>query len=177
MALLLEYLYTMDYEDTSESKLLTNVDVYVAADFYDIPVLKELAGKKLEVALVALWDSPQFLKAIETVYAKTPSTDCILRRTIMKVVMEHRERLLNPDNNESPSLPELMDEIPELGKDVLTSLMSTLRMCEIKWMGYRKLQCQMCRHIWADARVQIPDGTHCPQCKLALHSWDKHEVY
>lgn len=41
----------MDYDDSSEERLLLDVNVYIAADFYDIPVLQELAAQKYEIAL------------------------------------------------------------------------------------------------------------------------------
>lgn len=54
---LLGFLYTLDYdyrpvEGHADGKLLSHVNVYIAADFYDVPRLKEVAATKFQAALV-----------------------------------------------------------------------------------------------------------------------------
>jgi hypothetical protein len=51
MWLLLNFCYTLDYDDSPfQNQMLANVDLYMAADFYDIAELRLLAAYKFERA-------------------------------------------------------------------------------------------------------------------------------
>lgn len=115
ISILLNYLYTLEYENKNEAILVSHVNMYVAADFYDTPVLKMLAAKEFKACLS--YTSP-FLNAIETVFNNVPSIDCILRDHVLDFVMEHARQLLLVDGNaKSTAFTELMDRVPELGRE------------------------------------------------------------
>lgn len=78
--LLLNFLYTMQYEHkTVEESLVTDANVYVAADFYDIPALKPTITAHYSLLLSKIWDTIHFSDAIEIIYANLPSSDRHLR--------------------------------------------------------------------------------------------------
>lgn len=173
ISLVLDYLYKMDYDDASGANLQLNVDVYIAADFYDIPVLKELAVQKFKNVLATLWNSPQLFPAIEAIYTNTSSTDSI-RKIVMNIVMLHRGVLMNPDTS---MLPRLLGEIPELGRDVAMTMFLAIDRVDSRWDGFKKVQCQSdaCKHIWADPRDTIPNLA-CPGCGEMKYKWDNFQV-
>lgn len=163
----------MDYDDSSEERLLLDVNVYIAADFYDIPVLQELAAQKFEIALEYLWSSQQVFPAIEPIYTKTPS-QAPIRNIIINTALLHRGTLMSPDTS---MFPRLSGDIPELGRDVAMAMFAVLDGVDTKWDGFKKVQCQAdaCRHIWADSREMISD-VDCPGCCREKHSWNKFQV-
>lgn len=167
MRLVLDYIYTLDYQD--HSSLSINIDVFIAADFYMIPKLKELTSMKFEQVLFHSLTKATFLDAVNEIYTKTLSKDCTLRPMISRVIMNQHEDLFN-----SPSFLQMLEDIPELGKDVAISMRSCLTQYENKWRAFRKVQCQFCRHIWADPRPYIPDSTPCPGCQRQLYSLSGH---
>lgn len=71
----------MKYSNDAETEGLftTNVDTYVVADFYDVPVLKTLVAAHFEVKLNDHWEKHSFAQAVQTIYTDTPTTDRTLQ--------------------------------------------------------------------------------------------------
>lgn len=171
MRLVLDYMYTLDYAD--RSSLTVNIDVFIAADFYMIPKLKELAAIKFKKVFThpPPLGRATFLEAIAGIYTKTPSKDCMLRPIVLKLIMFHQEVLFD-----DLRFLEMMEDIPEIGKDVAISMRSSLKQSDTKWDGFRKVQCRYCQHTWADARPRIPDSVPCPGCKRQHCYWSQWEI-
>ncbi|TID19636.1 hypothetical protein E6O75_ATG06974 [Venturia nashicola] len=190
ISLLLEFLYTLDYgyhltEGQAVTPLLLHLRLYIAADFYNVPKLKEVAATRFQHSLngVSLTGN-EISKAVEEIYTNIPSCDHVLRDMVLKVILDNISACLNTaPNNSSLTIAEIMAKLPEFGKDLtmrMSAELDRLRPIEDRWdgQGYRKVQCQAmtCLHTWADARSVIPDGTHCPKCGVPKNSWDSFRV-
>ncbi|QDS69893.1 hypothetical protein FKW77_000815 [Venturia effusa] len=120
--LLLVYIYTAQYENHSEDILSSHVNVYVAADFYDIPILNMLAAKEFSDCLSRLSVSSNFIdfvNATEAIFNNVPSPDRVLREHVLEFV-EHRLRKLLVDGEAKiTAFTELMDRVPELAKELV----------------------------------------------------------
>lgn len=124
---LLKYLYTMEYVNHAapEDVLTTDVDVYVVADFYAVPVLKKLIAAQFENHLAKLWNTDLFSQAVQTIYTDTPITGRNLRDMALDTIMEHTTDLIETGEGADPTpLTEVMDYVPELGKDLTLRLIS-----------------------------------------------------
>lgn len=125
ISLLLSFLYTTgcDYEDS----LLTDVNLYVAADFYDIESLKAVAAEKFKDHLTkGLWKSDSFSQAVEIIYNETTAEmEPDLRGIALEKIVEHASELMKSDTNGAPSaLAKVMDRVAELSKDLAMRLLS-----------------------------------------------------
>lgn len=81
------------------------------------------------------------------------------------------------------TITDVMAKVPELAKDITMCLLAELEKLKPlvdRWegRGFRKVQCQdpNCAQIWADARVLIPNETHCPKCGVPKNNWDLYQV-
>lgn len=66
-----------------------NAQMYVIADKYGIPGLKELAKEKFELALESDWQDLTFISVIEFVYGPTSPTNSDLRGVVTKFALQH----------------------------------------------------------------------------------------
>jgi hypothetical protein len=165
----------LEYVDQSENNLVTDVNAYVAADFYVVPFLKTLVAAKFKDHLTSLWNSDNFPVAVETIYTETVSTDRALRDLVLDTIIKHASVLLGPSIScTSTALTSVMDRVAELGKDLSIRMLSEVS-AQDRWSGFRKVQCQQCQHIWADPRAIIPD-MDCPGCHEFKGNWDRYEV-
>ncbi|KAE9985017.1 hypothetical protein EG328_008007 [Venturia inaequalis] len=124
ISLLLSFLYTTNFEATICP--LIDVNLYVAADFYDIEPLRLMAAACFESHLEdGHWTSDFFPKAVETIYNETSTeTSPNLRNTAFTCIVEHASELMKPGTNGTPSaLAIMMDTIPELSKDIAMHLL------------------------------------------------------
>lgn len=111
----------MEYANNAapEDVLATDVDVYVVADFYAVPVLKKFIAAQFENHLATLWNSDSFPQAVQTIYTDTPITDRTLRDMALDTIMEDTTDLIETgDGADSTPLTEVMDYVPELGKTI-----------------------------------------------------------
>jgi hypothetical protein len=181
IAKLLDYLYTIEYDDislveTGVNSLELNAKIYVAADFYLITSLKKVAQAKFKRRVTELCgqskptDELSELPAImEYIYQNTVDKgDPGLRETAVKVIVLHAEKLFALDESLKEGLQNLMEKSGAFGRDFNIAVLK-------KWQGFRKVQCQHCRHIWADPRSPIPD-CHCPGCQGLKHNWNDYQV-
>jgi len=180
IAKLLDYVYMFEYDDTSlvktgVSSLWLNAKLYAAADFYVIPSLKRTTQAKFEQSMIKLcsqFKSTQELGELpaimEFIYENTVDEGGSgLRETAVKIIVLHATKLFDRDEG-FKGLQNIMEKTGAFGRDFGIALLK-------KWQGFRKVQCQQCRHIWADPRPNIPD-VHCPGCQGLKHHWEKFQV-
>ncbi|KAG5292974.1 BTB/POZ domain-containing protein [Histoplasma ohiense] len=97
---MLRFMYGLDYDSSSQgrtSPMLFDSKVYVAADYYGIPELKEKAKAKFEVAVHACWDMDDFPITIVEVYSRTLRMDRNLRNILANTAKDHFKLLLKKD--------------------------------------------------------------------------------
>ncbi|KAE9970725.1 hypothetical protein EG328_006094 [Venturia inaequalis] len=193
ISFLLEFLYTLDYGShpiggQTGAPLLVHVRLYIAADFYDIPKLKEVAATRFQYSLNdSSLTGNEFPSAVEDIYNNIPSSDRVLRDIALQFIMDNDSACLEtlPDNS-GLTITDVMVKVPDLGKELAMRVLAELnrlkpmKKAADRWncQGFRKVQCQTptCFHIWADARVIIPDGTPCPKCWVPKNDWDSYQV-
>lgn len=108
---------------------------------------------------------------IKYIYENTVAgMDSEIRKAIVQVVVQYRKTLFDKEKPLRKELETVMEEVGAFGKDLGVAMM------EVVDLPWQKVQCQECEHIWADSRETIPQGTHCPGCKLALYSWNDYTV-
>ncbi|KLJ07494.1 hypothetical protein EMPG_17010 [Blastomyces silverae] len=97
---MIRFMYGFDYDGSIHgriSPMLFSVRVYVVAEFYGIPGLKDQAKTKFEAAVQTCWDMDDFPAVITEVYTTTLPTDQTLRRVLVATATEHIELLLQKD--------------------------------------------------------------------------------
>ncbi|EEH06202.1 BTB/POZ domain-containing protein [Histoplasma capsulatum G186AR] len=97
---MLRFMYGLDYDSSSQgrtSPMLFASKVYVAADYYGIPELKEKAKAKFKVAVRACWNMNDFPIAIVEVYTRTLPMDRNLHNILANTAKDHFELLLQKD--------------------------------------------------------------------------------
>lgn len=122
--MLLSFLYTTNFEAVICP--LIDVNLYVAADFYDIEPLRLIAAARFESHLEnGHWEGEFFPQAVEIIYKETSTeTSPNLRNTAFTCIVEHASELMKPGTNGTPSaLAKMMDTIPELSKDIAMHLL------------------------------------------------------
>ncbi|KAJ8067098.1 hypothetical protein OCU04_004475 [Sclerotinia nivalis] len=77
------------------SSLLFNAKVYIIADKYMIPALKSLACEKCSKSLEEHWNTSEFSAAAELLWENTPSSDMLLRDSVVTAAASHINVLLN----------------------------------------------------------------------------------
>jgi len=74
--------------------LITKTKLYITADKYDIPALKELANIKYVAAVSVHWNSPSFTASIELIYKETPESDHLLKDVAISAAASHINELI-----------------------------------------------------------------------------------
>lgn len=93
-------------------QLLIHSQMYALADKYNVPGLKELAGKKFRPACNAFWEGDDLMIAAEHAFTTTMDNDMGLRGCIKEVLMAHKGIVAQPNVKKFlASQPELMYEI------------------------------------------------------------------
>lgn len=165
----------MKYSNDAETEdvLTTDVDAYAVADFYDVPVLKTLVAAHFEVKLNDHWDKHSFAQAVQTIYTNTPSTDRSLRDPALACIMERASDLLGSADesaDEPTPLSQIMDSVPELGKDLTMRLLAERKDSNSKTQARklvidRLVRCE-CGFVWG-----IPD------CMILDYRFPKCDIY
>lgn len=134
--MLLEYLYVLDYDDRTmgpeQGALITNAEIYAAADFYDIPSLKKVAQAKMKrcVNTMQMWSNWEVPQALSIVYTTTLVKDRGLRDIVLKAVLENFKVLKKVGDQTKddsklveflegrPTLTQIMSDVAEFAADV-----------------------------------------------------------
>lgn len=124
--LMIDYFYGFDYDDTYENItafnniLELNAAVYVTADKYGVPDLKDLAVehfKKAARASAARGEDPK--EAIRLAFTGTPPTD----RDLRDVVLDYWKALASKPVNQGPHIAFMIaQEVPEFAAEALQTL-------------------------------------------------------
>ncbi|CAD6444460.1 6a6c280b-755d-4884-8bd3-fc363dc20355 [Sclerotinia trifoliorum] len=77
------------------SSLLLNAKVYIIADKYMIPALKSLACEKCSKSLEEHWNTPEFSATAELLWENTPSSDMLLRDSVVATAASNIDVLLD----------------------------------------------------------------------------------
>lgn len=121
ISILLNYLYTLEYKNKNGDILVSHVKVYEAASFYGIPALQKLVVKEFEHHLHMRYDS--LPKAIEAIYNDIPSFDRTLQDLALDSIVKNSGTLLGTSEEEATELSKMMDDLPQLGKDLTYHLL------------------------------------------------------
>lgn len=170
----------LDYDDRAlepeQGPLLTNAEIYAAADFYDIPSLKKLAQVKMKKCISTLWEHEEFPGAIKIAYTSTLPKDRGLRDIVLKAVLENFKDLgANVDQTEHsicddrPSFSQILSEVADFSRDIALQLSN-------KWIQFRQVKCE-CGHTWAYS-TEKPEQAHmaCPHCATVRSDWASRRV-
>jgi len=122
---MIQYLYTLEYISTTTgllSQIILDVRVYVLADKYLVPGLREWAAQSFNDNAFDLWFTPDFLAAVREVYRTTAANKTNpLKQSIVKVAMGYAGSLLRPFGD-SKGFVLVLEDIAELGKDLSIAL-------------------------------------------------------
>ncbi|QDS69841.1 hypothetical protein FKW77_000169 [Venturia effusa] len=187
LEMLLEYLYVLDYDDRAlepdQGALITNAEIYAAADFYDISSLKTVAQAKMKrcVTTLQMWSNREFPQAISIVYTTTLAKDRGLRDIVLKAALENFKILKKVGDQTKddsklveflegrPTLTQVMSDVAEFAADVAFQLSN-------RWMDFRQVKCE-CGHTWAYSGER-PEQIHmaCPHCLDVRTDWSSRRV-
>jgi hypothetical protein len=89
-------------EDTQNSPepecpIMFNAKIYIIADQYNIPSLKNLAKTKYEVAVTETWDPVVFTKAVRFLWENTVESDRLMRDAVAEIAGKRIHILLECD--------------------------------------------------------------------------------
>lgn len=162
----MDYLYTYYDPVPDNDILLLHAKVYVVADFYAIPSLMELAQSKLiaELESSILRDPLQTFVArlsetVDYVYGNTADLEypsaVDIRGTVVNFIVQHTETVMDHELGPHGGLFTCV-ESEQFVKDFALAISK-------KWQKLQKVQCQKCRHNWADTKHPLL-GAYCPRC-------------
>lgn len=167
-ALLREFLvacYTCSYDDSAgrENQLDFHARMYGMADKYDVPFLKELSKSMFHAQIKGPIDMPPFLKAVQSIYTTTLSSDRGLRDLLIPALKTHRHTLNKDDGFSDLIKSGLADG--EFAADVIAALSQLLdpkpglvQFCDLH-APFPSLStfCQACKkHLGAQAELGDP---------------------
>ena len=138
---MMQFCYQLDYtnqlsgSDTAvpeESTLTSHVNVYMLAERYGIPGLKQLAFQKFKdfAGLVLMVDGneEQLLQAIRALYASERRADADeLRQISIKLCADHVQAFIHGTGRTMAMVFESMDELPEFRSDLFEEMASRWR--------------------------------------------------
>jgi hypothetical protein len=113
--------YHIINEASRQSQISTplsiHADMYALGDKYQVAGLQHLAASKFKICLFHHWDSPDFVTAVQTVYASTPDSNRILRDMVVQGFKDH----FSIDITKDPAIEAKLDTIDELSLALLSS--------------------------------------------------------
>lgn len=144
-------MYTQDYDSTKttfsspEDALLEHAKIYVAAEFLNVPQLKQTATRKFKEACkdIAYGRAPQFLQATKLIYTETLVTDVLFRNAIV-------EQVVAGCRSSFEGLDALMGDVPELGKDCAIGLFAELEKQREIVENRPVMKCPKCSRMWLE---------------------------
>jgi hypothetical protein len=170
IANILEYLYLLDYvvslpDEREDGPLLSIVKVYVAADFFIIPALKQIAQMRFETTLAkASKATADLSEAVKFAYETLPECDQGLRKAMVNLIIQH-DFLKDAASANGPTLCDTMMDCPAFARDYAVTI-------SFRWRGLSmKLKCPQCEHLWADSRAKMA-CVACPGCSLWRDDWE-----
>ncbi|KAF2469470.1 uncharacterized protein BDR25DRAFT_289037 [Lindgomyces ingoldianus] len=137
---MLQYCYQLDYADKflglssagyTIYTLTPHIDIYLLAERYSIPGLKQLALEKFEVRAAVLSrvevNKDKFFQAIRIIYASTRPGEDDLRNSAVKLCADHSEQYILQGGKTAARVFKLMDDIPAFRIDFIKELASRLK--------------------------------------------------
>ncbi|KAF2184017.1 hypothetical protein K469DRAFT_580417, partial [Zopfia rhizophila CBS 207.26] len=137
---MLQYCYQLDYADKflglssagyTIYTLTPHIDIYLLAERYSIPGLKQLAIEKFETRAAVLSrvevNKDKFFQAIRIIYASTRLGDDDLRKVAVKLCADQSEQYILQGGKTATRVFKLMDEIPAFRMDFIKELASRLK--------------------------------------------------
>ncbi|KAI9744176.1 MAG: hypothetical protein M1818_002328 [Claussenomyces sp. TS43310] len=106
--------------DISPHALLINIKVYIIADMYDIPPLKDLASSKYAEIADGLWAEDAFTSSARLLYENTMASDHQLRDLVAQISQQHIVTLI-----EKKEFIDLLVSEGNLAVDILKSVLET----------------------------------------------------
>ncbi|KAI0534589.1 BTB/POZ domain-containing protein [Xylaria digitata] len=96
-----EYMYTGEYAEEptqvldtlDDNELVKDIRVYIAAEFFMLDDLKQLALQKFRLKLENLWVSESFVACIREIYASTTESEEGLRSSVVAAAFTHQAEL------------------------------------------------------------------------------------
>ncbi|KAK4961878.1 hypothetical protein LTR10_002371 [Elasticomyces elasticus] len=117
---MLHFMYHFDYSEEgsvngqeSIPPIVFDVQVHMAADYYQVPSLAKLAVSKFEKRAQEEWASESFAQAAALIYAEAGDKDHQLRDTVVSVALNHSDKLIKEESG--AHLRKAADEVPALG--------------------------------------------------------------
>lgn len=137
---MLQYCYQLDYADKflglssagyTIYTLSPHIDIYLLAERYSIPGLKQLAVEKFETRASVLSrvevNKEKFFQAIRVIYASTRPGEDDLRKVAVKLCADHAEQYILQGGKTATRVFKLMDEIPAFRIDFIKELALRLK--------------------------------------------------
>jgi len=137
---MLQYCYQLDYADKflglssagyTIYTLNPHIDIYLLAERYSIPGLKQLAIEKFETRAAVLArvevNKDKFFQAIRIIYASTRPENDDLRRVAVRLCANHSEQYILQGGKTATRVFKLMDEIPAFRMDFIKELAARLK--------------------------------------------------
>ncbi|RMY70506.1 hypothetical protein D0862_14741 [Hortaea werneckii] len=169
---MLHWFYEYDYvtPQNHERPLELDLDVYIAAEKYDLQNLKRLAATKFERRAEHDWRSNRFASAIFEAYNCLPESDRVLKQKIARIVSKHRMDLFHPVKG-SETFKVLTVKVPEFGRDVLIASSDTGDDGERE--KYRCPTCTKCWYIEKETQYFVcPKGCAGPR---TMRNWAQYK--
>ncbi|KAK4900853.1 hypothetical protein LTR27_002036 [Elasticomyces elasticus] len=89
---MLYYMYHFDFEDQDSTlPIVFDVQVQMAADYYQVPSLAKLAASKFEKRAQEEWAWEDFAQAAALIYAEAGDKDHQLRDIVVSVSLKHSD--------------------------------------------------------------------------------------
>jgi hypothetical protein len=137
---MLQFCYQLDYADKflglssagyTIYTLTPHIDIYLLAERYSIPGLKQLAVEKFENRAAVLSrvevNKEKFFQSIRIIYASTRSNEDDLRKVAVKLCADHAEQYILQGGKTATRIFKLMDDIPPFRMDFIKELASRLK--------------------------------------------------
>ena len=125
---LIHYFYNFDYENAKGlyhvNELVLDVHMFNIADKYLVEPLKKLAASKFDDRAKRLWFTDQFAWAIAEIYKSSAKDIGLLKQTVIKVAIEHRDMLLDEERT-IDQVRNVLRKTPDFGADLSMTLAKT----------------------------------------------------
>ncbi|KAK3640303.1 hypothetical protein LTR56_011899 [Elasticomyces elasticus] len=99
---MLQFIYTLDFDDSCHDAdempaIVFNVNVHIAADKFDIPVLRKLTAFKFHAYALTKWDTAGFAEAAALVFDAGTAVEESLREIVVSIATKNAKKLLGQD--------------------------------------------------------------------------------
>lgn len=166
---MLGYLYGQDPTTADASVYITDyfADLFVAADFYDIPHLKEHAEERFDDWTERMMDKPEVAASlIRRLYTHEQPNEDSLRRMLSQHAIAHLDTLLDPALPSSTDMLKALQVCPGFGRDIAVLSANKIRARRAK---LSILKCPDCGWEWTIDRSSLATRISCPNCGEDKH--------